>query len=339
MTPARFDEITSRYAGLRMAVLGDYCLDRYLEIDPSIQETSIETGLPVHHVVRVRAQAGGAGTVVNNLSALGVGEIHVIGFCGDDGEGYELRRALQATRGVKMGGFRENPEVRTFTYCKPLILTPGELPRELSRLDSRNWDATPNSVERTLLEAVTRIVPEMQAVLVMEQVDRAHTGAVTDLVRERVKSVAALRPEVPLIADSRRGLRDFAHFTFKMNLAELASLLGRKELSRDEAGAAAAQIAREQGRPAFVTMAEHGMVGATPAGEIEAVLSHPLRGPIDVVGAGDSVTANLGAALAAGASIREAMELAMAAASLVVHQLGTTGVARVEEMRALATKG
>ena len=61
----------------------------------------------------------------------------------------------------------------------------------------------------------------------------------------------------------------------------------------------------------------------------------PLRGPIDVVGAGDTATATLALALAAQATLREAMELAQAAASLVVHQLGTTGVAKPAEMRQL----
>ncbi len=49
------------------------------------------------------------------------------------------------------------------------------------------------------------------------------------------------------------------------------------------------------------------------------------------------MTANLAAALAAGASVREAMELAMAAASVVIHQLGTTGTAKVAELIGLAT--
>ena len=38
---------------MRVAVVGDFCLDRYLEIDPTKQETSIETALPVHNVVNV----------------------------------------------------------------------------------------------------------------------------------------------------------------------------------------------------------------------------------------------------------------------------------------------
>jgi len=52
-----------------------------------------------------------------------------------------------------------------------------------------------------------------------------------------------------------------------------------------------------------------------------------VRGEIDIVGAGDAVMANLATALAGGAEPGEAMRLAMAAASVVVHQLGTTGTA------------
>jgi bifunctional ADP-heptose synthase (sugar kinase/adenylyltransferase) len=96
MLPGRFDEITRRYSKLRIAVIGDFCLDRYLEIDPSRFEVSIETGLPVFNVTRVRSQAGAAGTIVNNLVALGVGRIEPVGVCGEDGEGWELRRALAA---------------------------------------------------------------------------------------------------------------------------------------------------------------------------------------------------------------------------------------------------
>ena len=64
-----------------------------------------------------------------------------------------------------------------------------------------------------------------------------------------------------------------------------------------------------------------------------------VHGPIDIVGAGDAVTANLAAALSAGASLREAMEFAMAAASIVIHHLGTTGTASVAQQHALLFKG
>ena len=152
MTPERLRAITSRYPALRVAVVGDFCLDRYLEIDPLRRETSIETGLPVHNVVRVRAQPGGAGTIVNNLVALGVGRIVPVSFCGDDGEGYELRRELAALPGVELDHFVTTPERRTFTYCKPIVVETGREPVELSRLDSKNWTPTPESITKRLAQ-------------------------------------------------------------------------------------------------------------------------------------------------------------------------------------------
>src|SRR5436853_2022710 len=122
MIRSRFNAITERYRDLNIAILGDFCLDRYLEVDPARQETSLETGLPVHNVINVRAQPGGAGTILNNLSALGIGDIHPIGLIGDDGEGFELWRALENRAGVRMKYFVKTSERRTFSYCKPLVV-------------------------------------------------------------------------------------------------------------------------------------------------------------------------------------------------------------------------
>ena len=81
-----------------------------------------------------------------------------------------------------------------------------------------------------------------------------------------------------------------------------------------------------------MTLAEEGLLAATPGGELTHLPALPIHGPIDIVGAGDSVTANLTAALAAGATAGEAVELANAAASIVIHQLGTTGTASVQQI-------
>ncbi len=333
MNRDRFHTLTARYPRLRVALVGDFCLDRYLEIDPARAETSIETGLPVHNVVRVRAQPGAAGTILNNLIALGVGTLHPVGFCGEDGEGWELQRALAALPGVRLEHFLVTPRRRTFTYCKPLVLEPGRPPRELSRLDSKNWSPTPPEVEAALARAVEVLAPVVDALIVLDQVDLAGTGVVTDRVRARLGEVARQWPERWVLADSRRGLRDFPPVIFKMNAAELAALTGSGTLANPAAvRARAGALAARNRRAVFVTLAEQGIVGAEPGGRVEHVPALPVRGPIDIVGAGDAVTANLACALAAGADLREAMELAMAAASHVIHQLGTTGTAAVADL-------
>ncbi len=332
MNAPRFHKLTARYAGLRIAVVGDFCLDRYLEIDPAKAETSIETGLPVHNVVRVRSQAGAAGTILANLAALGIGTLHPVGFCGDDGEGMELQRALSRLPGVRLKHFIATPERRTFTYCKPLIVTPDQPPQELSRLDSKNWTPTPAGVEARLIQAVKELVPVVDAVIVMDQVDLARTGVVSAVLLEALSSLTETK-RIPVIADCRRGLAGYPPFVFKMNAAELAALGGAGEMADStDIEKGASDLARRNGQSVFVTMAERGMIGAVAEGAVERVAAHPVNGPIDIVGAGDAVTANLAAGLAAGASIGEAMELAMAAASIVIHQLGTTGTSTVAQL-------
>lgn len=334
MDSTRFNAIVGRYAGLRLAVLGDFCLDRYLEIDPARQETSLETGLPVHNVVNVRAQAGAAGTIVNNLSALGVGTIFPIGFAGEDGEGFELQHALERRPGVQLETFVRTVQRRTFTYCKPLVVAPNQAPVELNRLDLKNWTPTPALLRGLLASRLKGVAGEINALIILDQAPVPETGVVTPRVLETVKDLAQQRPDLVILADSRRGLRGFPPVTFKMNAAELSALLGTSgELSLEQIKQAAADLARRNGRSVFVTLAERGIVGAAAGGEVEHVPALPLRGEIDIVGAGDAVTANLAAALAAGAALREALEIANVAASVVIHQLGTTGTASVPDIR------
>jgi bifunctional ADP-heptose synthase (sugar kinase/adenylyltransferase) len=170
----------------------------------------------------------------------------------------------------------------------------------------------------------------------MSQVDQAGTGVLTPRVFETFREIAGARPERLIVADSRRSLHGFPPVVFKMNAAELAAFTGTTLLSAmADIAAAAAGLARRNGRPVCVTLSTRGIVGALPDGQTEHLEALPARGEIDIVGAGDAVSANLTTALAAGATLREAMELANAAASIVVHQLGTTGEASVGQMREL----
>jgi rfaE bifunctional protein kinase chain/domain len=340
MNAARFHEITARYPSLRVGIVGDFCLDRYLEIDPSKQEISIETSLPVHNVVNVRSQPGAAGTILNNLVALGIGQIYPVGFCGEDGEGFELRRALLARSGVKLNYFLETDQRRTFTYCKPLVLKPGEAPLELSRLDTKNWTLTPAFLRGLLSDSVAQLSTEVDAITLMDQVDLPETGVITSNLLEKIGRIAKDLPELLIIADSRRGLRGYPPVCLKMNAAELSALMGAKcDFNLEEIKRAAAILAQQHGRSVFVTLSERGIVGASPNTEAAHFPAWPVRGEIDVVGAGDAVTANVTAALAAGATVKEASEIAMVAASIVVHQLGTTGTATLAQIGELFSSG
>src|SRR5438034_1137470 len=209
MNRAGFHAITQEYARLRIAVVGDFCLDRYLEIDPAKEEISIETGLPVHNVIKVRSQPGGAGTILNNLVALGIGEIYPVGFAGEDGEGYELRRALRTQRGVRLDHFWQTDQRRTFTYCKPLVVETGKPPVELNRFDSKNWTPTPALLQGRLIDSVANVAADADAMILMDQVALPETGVITPKLLEAVGCIVRKLPYLPIVADSRRGLRGY----------------------------------------------------------------------------------------------------------------------------------
>ena len=220
--------------------------------------------------------------------------------------------------------FLQTPERVTFTYTKPMLSG-----RELSRLDIKNWSPTPASLSTRIAARVRELAEKVDAIVVMDQVSIDETGVVTKAVLAALGDVAARFPKLPILADSRRGLGKFPAVTFKMNAAELAELTGA---SPRDAATSAAALSRERGKPVIVTLAEHGLLGALPNGETLSIPAWPVRGEIDVVGAGDSVTANAVAALAAEGTIEEALTIANAAASIVIHQLGTTGTASVAEI-------
>ncbi len=334
----RAEEILKGYDRLKIAIVGDFCLDRYFEIDPARSEISIETGLEVYNVTRVRTQAGAAGTILNNLVTLGIPEIHAIGFCGEDAEGWLLQKALGTLEGVQTNHFIKTQQRATFTYSKPLVCKPNQPPVEKNRLDQKNWTPTPTEVSKQICKSLEELIPSVDALIIMDQVDIEDTGVITKEVLSQLGSMQKAFPEKLMIADSRRGLKSYPHLTYKMNLNELSTWKGLEEATPDHIRQEALKITQQTGHKIFVSMADQGIIGMDSDGSHAHAPSLPIRGPIDIVGAGDSVTANLCAALAAGATMEESLQLSMLAASCVIHQLGTTGTASTTDLLKLAKK-
>lgn len=108
-------------------------------------------------------------------------------------------------------------------------------------------------------------------------------------------------------------------------------------LGGQDLAALAGRWAGELGQGVFVTLAEEGIIAATAQG-VWRVPAVPVKPPIDVVGAGDSVSANIALALGAGASPVEAAEIGSLAGSIVIKKLGTTGTASVAELAVAAAR-
>jgi rfaE bifunctional protein kinase chain/domain len=330
LTDDLLEAILNRIPHLSVAVLGDLFLDRYLDIDAALTEPSVETGLDAYQVVQVRSVPGAAGTVINNLAAFGVPAIHVIAVIGDDGEGCELRQALRRMPEVQAATLLVAPDRRTPTYTKPMLGEPERPPRELNRLDIKNRTPLGDEAQAQVLQALDSLWPQIDALLVVDQVSEEDCGVVTRRVRERLAEVGDMQPARVILADSRQRTGLFENVRLKPNEREcLAAMVGQQDVMD-----ATQALARRCGRAVFCTRGERGTIVADPQGAAPvAVAAYCVTGPIDPVGAGDSTSAALACALACGAPPVEAAQFGNLVASITIQQLGTTGTASAEQIR------
>lgn len=331
----RLKTLTSRYAALRVVLVGDIALDRYFHIDPALAETSLETGLPVHNATAVRAQPGAGGNVLANLAALGPRSLTAVGFSGDDGEGFELRRALEAI-GVDLRHFLVRRDRATFTYNKPILIRAGRSPEELSRLDIRSRTPTPTALEDEIIAHLRAATEEADVVVAMDQVPEPGSGALTRRVKAELAALAARYPEKVFLADSRTSIGDFRDVRIKVNRSELTHHFAREPDAggSGDVAALARRWADQIGHDVFVTLGDDGILAASRDAVVR-VPGIPVEPPVDICGAGDATLASIAMALGAGATIAEAAEMGNLAGAIVVKKVGTTGTATVAELAAL----
>lgn len=332
LTPSRLQELVERFASARIAVLGDFFLDKYLDVDPSLAEPSVETGKVAHQVVEVRCSPGAAGTVVCNLAALGAGRLEAIGFTGDDGEGFDLRKELN-----KLGCSTDHLHVAadryTPTYLKPRDANVLRLEAEHSRYDTKNRSQTSAEIESRIVSSLDHLLNDVDAVIVLDQVDVENSGVITKAVREALSERAGQHQDVLFWADSRRRIHSFPQLIIKPNQFEVMEIENPKpgdEVDFDEFLAAAKMLRAKNQAPVVATRGERGMIVSEP--DWTLVPGVQIEGPIDPTGAGDSATAGTVLALCAGADLAEAALVGNLVASITIQQINTTGTASVDEL-------
>jgi bifunctional ADP-heptose synthase (sugar kinase/adenylyltransferase) len=332
MSHDRLAELVGRFPRLRIAVVGDFFLDKYLDVDPAIAEVSIETGKTANQVVAVRHSPGAAGSVTSNVAALGPGALYAAGFTGDDGESYDMRRDLAAMR-CSTEYLDCDPQRMTPTYLKPRDVTDPSLSGEHNRYDTKNRTPTSLAAQERIIRALDALLPQLDAVIAMDQVEEEGCGVVTPKIVEALADRAERYPKVVFWADSRRRIRRFRKVIIKPNQLEAVDILNQtpgQEIELDRLCKAIGQLRGEIGAPICATCGAAGMIVSDP--EPTLVPGVRIEGPTDPTGAGDSATAGAVLALAAGATLAEAALVGCLVASITVQQLATTGTASPQEL-------
>jgi rfaE bifunctional protein kinase chain/domain len=336
ITLERLETLLAGFKDRTIGLLGDLFLDRYLDVDPELRELSIETGLEAYQITRVRNYPGALGTVMNNLTALGVGRLVPVAVLGDDGQAFDLVKSLTKMP-VDTAHLLRDPARLTPTYTKPMQRAADGVWHELNRLDLRNQAAMCRETEDQLIEHMTEVFRATDGLIVLDQVNEIDWGVVTKRVRQQLGELARQSADKLIFVDSRRQIGEFHYGTLKPNVGECLAALGRPESDKNLPGVAreaALELSRRTGRPLFCTLGEKGSLVVRPGMEPVEVSSYPVHGPVDTVGAGDSSTAGTVASLLAGATPVEAAAVGNLVASITVQQLGTTGTASQSQVLA-----
>jgi rfaE bifunctional protein kinase chain/domain len=337
MDPERLNQLVDQFSRCHILVVGDFFLDKYLVVERRLSEISLETGLEAYQVVSVRCSPGAAGTVVNNLRALGV-QVTVLGVIGDDGEGYELKRLL-ARQGVDVQNLWEVPGRLTPTYTKPMMVEPDGRTHELNRLDIKNRSPLPELLQAQIDERLRLLAVAVDGIIVVDQTTKADYGAITSRLRDTLAALGQTKAldRLMIAVDSRERIGLFQNVILKPNSREALAAVGRElamEAITDQATVVAAgqALCQRTGRPVFLTMGAAGSLVFTADG-MHSIPAVPVSGPIDSVGAGDSVMAGLVAALCCGATPAEAAWIGNLVASITIQQIGTTGTASPDQVK------
>lgn len=322
------DRVTSlldAMAGRRVVVIGDVMLDRYLIGDTD--RLSPEAPVPVVTVRSSRSALGGAANVAANIVALG-SQALLTGAVGADAHANQIRAEL-ATSNLADGYLVEVTDRPTTT--KTRVVARGQ---QVVRIDEESDRPLDDSDTEKLWTAVEALLASADA-LVLEDYNK---GTLTpSLIRRAIE--AARRRSIPIVVDPK-----YHHFfeyrgatVFKPNRRELEAALGAEVNVAVEPGALAAARDRLAVEHLLVTLGAEGMILSTPAGPPRKIPSR-AREVFDVSGAGDTVTAWVAVALAAGATVEEAAYLANYAAGLEVAKAGVATVAPAEVLRAYDTE-
>jgi len=297
----------SPFERARVLVVGDVMLDRYWF--GSVARISPEAPVPVVHVERVEERPGGAANVAHNAAALGA-TVTLLSVAGRDEAGGQLAKLLK----------RANIDARLhqdrgiFTTVKLRVIGRQQ---QLLRADFET--APSHEVLASKLREYRQLLRRHDLVILSDygKGGLAHIAAMI---------AAAKRAGKPILVDPKGD--DFVRYRgatlLTPNRAEFQQVAGA---AVDEADLAvrAQKLRRSLSLDALlITRSSEGMTLYRRTGRLHVPAQ--AREVFDVTGAGDTVIATLGVAMASGMSMNEAVPIANRAAGIVVGKFGTAVV-------------
>jgi D-beta-D-heptose 7-phosphate kinase/D-beta-D-heptose 1-phosphate adenosyltransferase len=314
LTPAR-----------RILVVGEMMLDEF--IWGKVGRISPEAPVPVVDVVKETFNAGGAANVARNLREF-VEHVHLVSLAGT-GHDADTLRGLLETRGVALDGVIFDSGYTTIRKTRIVARN-----QQVVRVDREGRRGFTDAQRAKVLANFERLLPSLDAII-LEDYDKGLLDQ--PLVDALVTAARAAKKIVTVDPKPTNPIRWHDVTCVTPNRGEAFRFAGLKETDpadsviEDRALLEVGAILLEKWRcdHLLITLSEHGMILFDPARPPHHI---PTRAQevIDVSGAGDTAIAVFTAALAGGATPREAAEIANHASGIVVAKTGTAVTSREE---------
>ena len=323
--PFELSEILDRCKGREIWVVGDIMLDQYVQGE--VERISPEAPVPVVTVRDVEYRLGGAANAAQQITALG-GCAVLGGVIGDDDTG---KMFLESCARAGIDSRAVVTESSRTTTRKLRVLGHGQ---QLLRLDWEDAVPVPDAVSQRLFQRLLS-GPDPEVIILSDYAKGVLTDGMLAMFIDRARATG-----VRVLVDPKR--QDFAAYSganmLTPNLKELALAAGRN-LDPDDAESIAAAarplVAAAQLDWMVVTLGHRGILLVAADGSSRHIPAMN-RAVSDVTGAGDTVIAVLAMALAGGADVGQAAEIANAAAGVAVGEVGAVAVQSAQIRQALA---
>lgn len=310
--------LLKKISGLRILVIGDVMLDRYIWGDAT--RISPEAPVPVVDVSRESWTAGGAANVAHNIAALGA-RCAVAGYIGSDESGAKLAQSLE---GKKIAVIKTPGSAQTIVKTRVMVQR-----QQLCRIDR---ESAPSAYRFSAAQAESLLKKEIAACDAVILSDYAKGILDDELVATVSRLARAAGKFIALDPKPKRKLSFHGLDLITPNKRESLELAGITPAPGTPFPAAEVCARLHElyaTRNLVITLGEDGMLLSTD-GKIVRTIPTAAREVFDVSGAGDTALASLVLALAAKADLETAAHFANAAAGVVVGKLGTATVTPAE---------
>jgi len=311
----------------RIAVIGDLMIDHY--IWGKCNRISPEAPVQVVETTKESSVLGGAGNVINNLKALDC-EVSVYTVLGDDGNADHTKKLLEEIGTDFHTIIRQ--EDRTTTKKSRVIASN----QQIIRFDDETKEDISLNSQTTLLSKLTENIFGYDAILLSDY----GKGVLTTTFTKDIIALAIAHNKPVLVDPKGLDYSKYKGATLLTPNKKEASLASRIDIvdaqTLEEAGF---KLKKELGlQYGIITLSEDGIAIFE---EEMTVIPTVAREVYDVTGAGDTVLASLGVALASGLNISEACEFSNKAAAVVVAKVGsaTATLNEIEEYEHSLNKG